>query len=1420
MITEDPQRRSLRLKDALEELGRIAAPEDRPLLEQFAPVVLAEMPDRIVLGLSPSALARRVADHFRFVAREMPPAVQLYKGLPGIHVSASNPQPAEAAPSAGIPAETTVVQTHTMDAPFIFESLKNYFRKAGLRVFSAIHPIITVRRQWERIVWFGGPHDDGAKECYCHFQIERIDSKERLRHVEHQIYSVLKCVFAAVEDFGEMRRVIRDLGPRLSSRRGVPEDVTSARAFLDWLLENNYIFQGTVQYRIGRDGQPDRVQESAEGAFNDPTLLPVVFPGFMEEAEEQIIPSQDDDRIIHIDYCHNASAIYHLEPIDKIVVREWDPSGRLAGATVVLGRFAMGAFTQKAAEIPLLKEKQDWLLANSGALSNSYAYREVRALFNRFPKRELFYARATSLKEIFDRITFMTGDDEVAALVRSGKGYEALYLAFSRVRYSYKVEDDLARAFSEAFGPLSFSTSTDCGAVNLLLFYFDSSKLEHPVEAEEARRLVSPLITTWEDRVAAQLEGAYGEREGRRLFNRYVRSESRSGLYREATPPEEVPGDIKYLEALEGRLEVGISPRTPETALVRLYTVKDLGLTDTLRTLHNLGLTVTDELRVPLLLPEGRRGLLYRVGIEASPDLVAALLAGEERFAETLRALDEERATDDPLNGLVLQAGMSWREVELLRTLRNHLLQIRPHYNVETVNGVLLRNSTAAALLFRAFAAQFDPNLSGDRSAAVAAANSELTKGLEAVGSLVEDEVLRAFDNLVRSSLRTNYFQRPVRPVLSVKVDSRKVEGMPSPRPMCEIYVHSRLLEGIHLRGGRVARGGIRWSDRHDDFRTEVLGLMKTQMLKNSIIVPVGSKGGFVLKGTVPPRPALDAYLVDRYREFISGLLDVTDNIVDGTVLHPPEVVRADGDDPYLVVAADKGTAHLSDTANSVSAQYGFWLGDAFASGGSQGYDHKKVGITARGAWECVKHHFRNLGTDVQKEPFTMAGIGDMAGDVFGNGALQSRATKLVAAFNHVHIFIDPDPDPERSFVERERLFRLPRSSWRDYDASLISRGGGVFDRSAKAIPISPEMRALLEIEAPSASGEEVIRRILTAGVDLLYNGGIGTYVKSSGETDAEVGDRANDRVRVNAGAVRARVVAEGGNLGFTQKGRLEYWRQGGHINTDAVDNSGGVDMSDHEVNIKILMDILVKKGVVRREERNHILAEMTEEVAGLVLADNDAQALALSLDAIRSARRYEEFVAFLDDMLGAGALHPGDDAVPGREELLSSPEKPRGLPRPLLAVVLGRAKMWAFDMVLETDFPDTAAGEGFLTSYFPARLQVFEPHFSSHTLRREIVATGAVNHVINCAGITFLFRVEAVAKAGIGRVMGAYIEAEAAAGGRGLRKAILGSQLGAAEAQKALVDLEDALESTTLASLAGKDAPKGVDALRKRLGL
>jgi glutamate dehydrogenase len=1422
MIRVSPEEKTRKLEEVLEYLKRTRSGEEWELLSSFTRVVHASLPDWMALGIATVDLAERIWDNYRFFVKEMPPPTQLYRGLPGLHVVVRHSIEAESLHTVrgkSIPMDTTIVETHTPDAPFIFDSLKNYFRKAGLRVFSAIHPILTVRRQWERIVWIGDPYQEGDKELLCRFRIEHVDSKDRLRRIQHEIFSMLKCLFLSLEDFDDMLAAVDASAQRLRSRDD-GNDLGPTRDFLRWLNQENFIFMGVVNYRLGLNATPERQAESALGVFRDPSLLPVVFPGVMEKLENQIVPVADDRTLVEIDYCRDASAIYHLEPIDAIVIRQWSDYENFEQGTLLLGRFSQGSFVQRAADVPLLQEKQRWLLENANAAPMSHAFRQIRALFNRFPRRELFYASAFELKPFLDQVAQMTGDDEIAIHHRLGRGYAALSVGFSRMRYSYRVEQALARALSERFGPVDSLASEDASTVQILTFYFDLDRLDHPIDEEAAKRIVEELVTTWEDSVARALTEHFGERQGRELFNRWVTPETRIGIYRESTPPQEVPLDIEHLEALEDRLEVGVAFRSAEHVTISLYSVQTLGFVETLATLRNLGLRVTGEIHIPIRRPDGQNVHLYRYEIEDSLDRIEWVVSGSSRFADALRALSEERATDGALNTLILTAGLTWRQVEVLRTLRNHLQQIRPHYSLDTVNGVVLQNAEVAKALFRAFASKFDPAL-GEREKAISKAQEELGQALDGVRNLMDDEVLRALANLISSSVRTNFYQSPERPVIAIKVESGKVEGMPSPKPLFEIYVHARRLEGIHLRGGKVARGGIRWSDRHDDFRTEILGLMKTQMVKNAIIVPVGAKGGFVLKGELPPRPALDAYLVDRYREFISGLLDVTDNIVDGKVVHPPDLVLHDVDDPYLVVAADKGTAHLSDTANAVSKHYGFWLGDAFASGGSVGYDHKKIAITARGAWECIKHHFQNLGVDVEKEPFTSVGIGDMAGDVFGNGMLLSRATRLLAAFNHVHIFIDPAPDAEKSYAERERLFRLPRSSWRDYQPPLISKGGGIFERSAKSIPVSPEAKALLGIEADKVSGEEMIRRILTAPVDLLYNGGIGAYVKASMEDHVAVGDRTNDRVRVDASDLRARVVGEGGNLGVTQRARLEYWGKGGHLNTDAIDNSGGVDMSDHEVNIKILMDLLVKKGQLAARERDSVFMEMTEDVARLVLADNAAQALALTLDGRRSAARYEEFVDLVYELITNGVMDRVGNDVPSRKELLESETRPRGLPRPLLALVLSHVKIWAFSRILESDFPESAVGLPFLTGYFPERLQVFSKHFGEHRLKREIIATGAANHVVNHAGVDFLSRMTRETGRPPGDVVRSYMECSRSEKAPEKRKEILASRQSAPEIQKALLELEEALEEATRAALAGnvsEPAPAGAGS-KKRSG-
>ncbi len=1407
MITQDPSARAFRLAEIEEILKGKAQPEEAALLLSFARAVFNEMPDSMALEGIAKRTAERLVQHFNFFVHEVPEAHEAGSGVPGLHVRARNLGVSETRVIAGksISAEVTVVETHTLDAPFIFESLKNYFRKAGLRVVSSIHPILSVKRQWGKVTSVGASSEDGTKELLCHFRIERVEDKDRLREIELEVQAVLKAVFASVTDFAAMQRAVTEAASRVKDRRADSARQLSAREFLEWLLDENYILQGVARYLVTPTGELDRKTEVSLGVLSDPALLSVVFPDMVDEIEARLLPAPDDDRIVVIDYGNHATAIHSLDPVDDIVVREWAEDGSLRAITLLLGRFSMTALIERPTDIPLLRQKQDYLLENCGGIRNSHAYRETRAIFNRMPKRELFYTDRASLKHIVDTIVFATGDDDLFVHLRQGAGYQALYVVFSRSRYSGQMERDLTQKYRDEFGSITFVTSADLGNSSMIVFYFDSEHLEEPIDVERARDIAAREANTWADRVSLEMVRHFGEAEGRRLFNRYVRSESRSGVYREMTPPEQVPQDIECLEQLGEGLGARALPKSVDAATLKIFSKRPLVLSEIFRTLTNLGLNVTEEVSMPVSLPNGRKGHIYQFETNAATRVIGAIASDTPRVIDALRRIEEGRAIDDPLNALILEGGLAAREVEVLRGLRNHLLQLRTHYNVETVNQAFLRNTLATVAISRYFTVKFDPALGEERKVEMEAKGRDVQNALEAISSLQDDEILRGLFGLVTAALRTNAFQKPERAVISIKFESKSIPLVPSPKPMFEIAVHSRTVHGVHLRGGKVARGGIRWSDRHDDFRREVLGLMKTQMSKNAIIVPVGSKGGFVLKGNVPTRPALDAYLIDRYREYVSGLLDVTDNIVDGAVLHPPDVVRYDGDDAYLVVAADKGTAHLSDTANGVSNQYGFWLGDAFASGGSVGYDHKKVGITARGAWECVKHHFLNLGVDCQKEPFTAVGIGDMGGDVFGNGMLMSRTTRLLAAFNHIHIFVDPSPDPATSFAERERLFKLPRSSWRDYNPALISKGGGIFDRGAKSIPVTEEMRAALGIHGSvtAMSGEEFMRDILRAPVDLLYNGGIGTYVKASTEEHQDVGDRTNDRVRVDAKEVRAKVVSEGGNLGFTQKARLELARQGVLLNTDAIDNSGGVDMSDHEVNIKILMGILLKAGALKNlEARNRLLAEMTEEVADLCLADNDRQTLAVTLDVLRSKASLDEHLDWIDALIEAQFLNAHDDSVPSRD-VLRRDYAEAGLPRPLLSVLLSETKRFLFEAVLVSPFLDSPEGAALLASYFPQRLQKeYAKHFAAHPLKREIVGTVAVNHIVNTAGIAFVPRAMKVSGKDVGAVFAAFYKASEASGAPKKRSAILAESIGAKAKQAKLLAFETELAAQVLKAL------------------
>jgi glutamate dehydrogenase len=835
--------------------------------------------------------------------------------------------------------------------------------------------------------------------------------------------------------------------------------------------------------------------------------------------------------------------------------------------------------------------------------------------------------------------------------------------------------------------------------------------------------------------------------------------------------------DLERIEALDADQDLDLYlSRLPGGTMgdwrLKLFRNGRISLSAVLPKLTNLGVEVIDEYPYAVTRGDGTSAWIYDLGLRLGSD-AQSYRDLEVRFEHAFRAVWNGAAESDEFNQLVVTAGLSWREVSVLRAYGSYMHQVGTTFSQEYVANCLLANPEVVHTLLQLFATRFDPDLtisSKERETAASRLVAQLDGALDQVSSLDQDRILRFFRSLIEATLRTNYYQQDrngvAKPYLAFKLSPRTIPGLPRPVPYAEVFVSSPRTEGVHLRFGPVARGGLRWSDRRDDFRSEVLGLAKAQAVKNAVIVPVGAKGGFVVRQPPPPPADGAAVLaagVACYREFISGLLDVADNLIGGRILVPPEVIRRDGDDPYLVVAADKGTASFSDVANAVAEDYGFWLGDAFASGGSAGYDHKAMGITARGAWESVKHHFREIGRDIQAEDFTVIGIGDMSGDVFGNGMLLSQHILLVAAFDHRHIFLDPDPNPAVTWAERRRLFSLPRSTWADYDPSAISLGGGVYSRAAKAVPLSAEVKARLNIdeEIASLTPAQLIRAILKAPVDLLWNGGIGTYVKASSETNAEVGDKGNDEVRVDGCELRAQVVGEGGNLGFTQRGRIEYALRGGRINTDAIDNSAGVDTSDHEVNIKIVLDQIVRDQELTRFERDEFLAAMTDEVADLVLLDNIEQNRALGIACVRAPTMLPAHRRLIQHLERRGELDRELEFLPTDRILDERAEEGRGLTSPELCVLLAYVKNGLSAHLLEIDLPEQPWFTRMLQQYFPSDLvRRYGERLQRHPLRKEIVVTSIVNEMVNRSGITFAFRAAELTGASAADVTAAYIVA------------------------------------------------------------
>lgn len=1314
---------------------------------------------------------------------------------------------------------TSVVLATVSDRPFLYDSVYEYLTDAGCEVLATLHPILGVARGNGRAV-VGPMHDAPALESCLVFEIARVPP-DRGAELTVGVEAVLAQVVPATTDYRPMLERITAIADRLrTDAAALPDradDIEEAVAFLEWLPHKNFVVLGYREYDLvpHEDEHALTVRPGTGlGILRDESASSVREPVPLSRLSPDLRRFLTEGSVLTVAKSHNTCVVHRRTRMDYIGIKRFDETGHIIGEYRVLGLFTAMALSSAAGDIPVLRAKLNTLLARTGLPPGAHDYKLLVEMFEGLPKDDLFHASIDELQTMIDAMAVADPDHAVRCVIRHefSAGAVAVTVIMPREKFSAaareRIQDVLAQRYDATVADYKLVLGSESNA--RLHFYLTRDHGETPdVARNELEADITRALQSWDDQLVDELRAAYPRDKADGLARTWV-----GGLpenYQAVTSPGEAAGDLPVLQAAlaDDRTHVELRPPPggadgPVTRLKLYKPGAPMVLSDVMPVLEALGLRVLDEDATHARTAEGAGCFMHNFGVvDAATGGALDVDALRERLpAAVLRVLAGD-AQSDGLNALVTRAGMTWREVVLLRTYLRYYRQLGTPLTARYLAQVLVRNPDICRGVLTYFVAKFSPEggVPADERLreTLPPVREAVAEGIAAIPSLDDDRVLTAILNLVDSTVRTNYFRDGgTLSHIALKIRSADVLQMPAPRPLFEIFVHSPTMEGIHLRGGMIARGGLRWSDRPEDYRTEVLGLMKTQMTKNAVIVPVGSKGGFIIRQPVTDRAALAQQLETEYQTFIRGLLDVTDTITAGTVEHPPDVVWYDGDDPYLVVAADKGTAHLSDTANAISLAYNFWLGDAFASGGSQGYDHKKEGITARGAWESAKRHFRELGRDIQTEPFTVVAIGDMGGDVFGNGMLQSRATKLVAAFNHLHVFLDPDPEPERAWAERKRLFELPRSTWQDYASELISSGGGVFARNAKRVPLSPEVQAVLGIDVDEVSGPELVRAILRAPVDMLYNGGIGTYIKHTDEQHMDVGDKANDSVRVNAPEVRARVLVEGGNLGMTQRGRIELAQHGIRLNTDAIDNSAGVDMSDHEVNLKILLAQAIPDGTLAPEDRNRVLKDMTDEVSELVLRNNYLQTLALSQDEIAAREHPADFCALLQTLCDKAGLDRATEFLPEEPALVERAAAGTSLTRPELAVMLGYVKNWLTTELADSPLPDDPHLHHYVTEYFPAgAADTYASSIMRHRLRRELVAMSVANRVVNQAGIVFVQRLGEETEAAPVDAIWAYLVGNEIFGFDRLREALYAEDavVPAAGQYRALRELESLLE-------------------------
>ncbi len=1320
-----------------------------------------DMAERTALDLYGAGLG-----HFNFARRRLP-------GAPKVRVY--NPRFEDH----GWQSPHTVVEVVTDDMPFLTDSIGMELSRRGFGVHVIIHPVMNVRRDADgRLLAVLAPHgepDDGhVVESVIHAEVDRETDAAELEALGGHVLRVIGEVRAAVEDWGAMRGRAAEIVAELDSRPPPVdrEEIAETKAFLDWLAHDHFTFLGYREYELLDDDDDGLglapiagsglgiLRHAREGRSQLFDRLP---PSIRALAREPFL--------LNLTKANSRATVHRPARLDYIGVKRFDADGRVGGERRFLGLYTSAAYRASPREIPIVRRKVETSLARAAFPPGSHNEKALLEILESHPRDELFQTPVDELFESAMAILHLGDRQRLRLLVRRDlfARFLSCLVFVPRDRFNTENRRRIERILGEAFHAVSIDYTTRVSESVLVRLHYmvytepgGALTLDYDVGEIEARLVAA--TRGWTDDLEDALIDEHGEEDGKALLRRY--GDAFPAGYRADWVARAALDDIRRIELVAERDGLAMHLYQPLEAPAGVLHAKlfrsstPLTLSDVLPVFENMGVTVVDE-RPYEVTPSGRSPVwIYDFSLVYAGDDELAEDESRDAFQDAFVRIWNGQTENDGYNRLVLGARLTWRETTVLRAVARYLRQAGSTFSDQYVEQAILAQPEIARMLVELFAVRFDPRVADPEMARLAARRIE--RAIDAVESLDRDRILRQFLAVIEAMLRTNHFQldhdgRP-KPHLSFKLDPERMPWLPPPRPRFEVFVYSPRVEGVHLRGGKVARGGIRWSDRREDFRTEVLGLMKAQMVKNAVIVPVGAKGGFVVKRPPVGREALGDEVVACYRTFIHGLLDLTDNIAGGEIVPPNDLVRYDDDDPYLVVAADKGTASFSDVANQIARDHGFWLGDAFASGGSSGYDHKKMGITARGAWESVKRHFRELGRDAQDEDITVVGIGDMSGDVFGNGMLLSRRIRLIGAFNHREVFIDPDPDPEVSWEERRRLFELPGSSWSDYNPGRLSPGGGVYSRDAKSVELSAQAREALGVDTEAMTPGELIRALLRAPVDLLWNGGIGTYVKAGSETHADVGDKANDTLRVDAGELRCSVVGEGGNLGLTQRARVEYALGGGHLNTDAIDNSAGVDCSDHEVNIKILLDAIVADGDMTEKQRAVLLADMTDSVAELVLADNYEQAQALSMAEAHAPLMIDVHARFIHSLEQAGRLDRNLEALPSDEGIAERKADRRGLTRPELAVLIARSKLDLYAELLDSDVLDDPFLSAELERYFPAELRArFAERMPAHRLRREIVATQVVNNMVHGGGATFAFRVREETGAALADVARAY---------------------------------------------------------------